>query len=64
VETVIAAIQILCAAGLVLGTVLSVYQLMQRCDERFSFAAANDFETGFRRSLRRRSARRRSLRRR
>ena len=63
-ETVIAAIQILCAAGLVLGTVLSVYQLMQRCDERFSFAAANDFETGFRRSLRRRSARRRSLRRR
>jgi hypothetical protein len=58
VETVIVAIQILCAAGLVLGTVLFVYQLMQRCDERFSFAAANDFETGFRRVLRHRSARR------
>jgi len=64
VETIVAAIQILCAAGLALGIVLSVYQLIQRCDERFSFAAANDFETGFRRSLRRRSSRRRSARRR
>jgi len=64
VETIVAAIQILCAAGLALGIVLSVYQLMQRRDARFSFAAANDFETGFRRSLRRRSSRRRSARRR
>jgi hypothetical protein len=62
VETVVVAIQILCAAGLALGIVLSIYQLLKGRDERFSFAVANDFETGFRRIARRRPARGRSAR--
>ncbi len=53
-ETVIVALQTLCFAGLALGTVLSIYQLMQRDKDtdRFSYAVANDFETGFRRLAR------------
>jgi pentatricopeptide repeat protein len=53
-ETVIIMLQTLCAAGLVLGTALSMYQLMQRCKvtDRFSYAVANDFETGYRRLAR------------
>jgi hypothetical protein len=52
VETVIVVLQILCVAGLALGTALSVYQLMQGSSERFSYTVANDFETGFRRLAR------------
>ena len=53
-ETVIIVLQILCVAGLSLGTALSMYQLMQRCKvtDRFSYTIANDFETGFRRLAR------------
>ncbi len=53
-ETLIVALQTLCFAGLALGTVLSIYQLMQRDKDtdRFSYAVANDFETGFRRLAR------------
>ena len=53
-ETVIIVLQTLCAAGLGLGTALSMYQLMQRCKvtDRFSYAVANDFETGYRRLAR------------
>src|SRR6266545_4646136 len=53
-ETVIVALQTLCFAGLALGTALSIYQLMQRDKDtdRFSYAVANDFETGFRRLAR------------
>ena len=53
-EILIVALQILCVAGLVLGTALSMYQLMQRCrvTERFTYAVANDFETGYRRLAR------------
>jgi hypothetical protein len=55
-ETVIIALQTLCAAGLALGTALSMYQLMQRrkVTDRFSYAVANDFETGYRRLARNR----------
>jgi hypothetical protein len=55
-EIVIIGLQILCVAGLVLGTALSMYQLMQRrrVTERFTFAVANDFETGYRRLARKR----------
>ena len=55
-ETVIIVLQTLCVAGLVLGTALSMYQLMQRCKvtDRFSYAVANDFETGYRRLARNR----------
>jgi hypothetical protein len=55
-EIVIIALQILCVAGLVLGTALSMYQLMQRCKvtDRFTYAVANDFETGYRRLVRNR----------
>ena len=50
-ETVIVVLQILCVAGLALGTALSLYQLMQSSSEtdRFHYAVANDFETGHRR---------------
>ena len=53
-ETVIVALQTLCFAGLALGTALSMYQLMQRDmdTDRFGYAVANDFETGFRRLAR------------
>jgi hypothetical protein len=53
-ETIILVLQILCVAGLSLGTALSLYQLMQGGNdtERFSYAVANDFEIGFRRLAR------------
>ena len=53
-EAVIVMFQSLCAAGLALGTALSMYQLTQRDkdSERFSYAVANDFETGYRRRAR------------
>jgi hypothetical protein len=54
-ETAILVLQILCAAGLALGTALSLYQLlMQSGNERFTHAVANDFETGYRRLVRNR----------
>jgi hypothetical protein len=53
-ETLILVLQILCVAGLALGTALSLYQLVQDCSigERFNYSVANDFETGFRRLAR------------
>ena len=53
-EAVIVMFQSLCAAGLALGTALSMYQLMQRCNvtDRFTYAVANDFETGYLRLVR------------
>jgi len=53
-EAIIVMFQSLCAAGLALGTALSMYQLTQRDkdSERFSYAVANDFETGYRRLVR------------
>jgi hypothetical protein len=53
-EVIIVMFQSLCIAGLALGTVLSMYQLTQRDknSERFSYAIANDFETGYRRLVR------------
>ncbi len=56
-ETVIIALQTLCVAGLSLGTALSMYQLTQRCNvtDRFTYAVANDFETGYLRLVRNRS---------
>ena len=58
-EIVIIALKILCVAGLALGIALSMYQLMQRCKvtDRFNYAAANDFETGYRRLVRNRRRR-------
>ena len=55
-ETLIVVLQFLCVAGLALGTALSMYQLAQRDkdSERFSYAVANDFETGYRRLVRNR----------
>ena len=54
-ETAILVLQILCAAGLALGTALSLYQLlMQSGNERFTHAVGNDFETGYRRLVRNR----------
>ena len=55
-EIAIVVLQILCVAGLALGIALSLYQLMQRCKvtDRFTYAVANDFETGFRRLVRNR----------
>jgi hypothetical protein len=53
-ETVIVVLQILCVAGLALGTALSLYQLMHGSNERFSYTVANDFETGYRRLARNR----------
>jgi hypothetical protein len=44
-------LQILCVAGLALGTALSLYQL-QASNKRLSYAVANDFETGYRRLVR------------
>ena len=53
-EAIIVIFQSLCAAGLALGTVLSMYQLARRDkdSERFGYAVANDFETGYRRLVR------------
>ena len=58
-ETIIVGFQILCAAGLALGTALSLYQMTQACKvtKRFDYSVANDFETGFRRLARTRLAR-------
>ena len=55
-EAIIVTFQSLCVAGLALGTALSMYQLMQRCKvtDRFTYAVANDFETGYRRLVRNR----------
>ena len=55
-ETIIVVFQILCLAGLALGTALSLYQLIQGSNEtdRFNYAVANDFETGHRRWARNR----------
>jgi len=55
-EAVIVMFQSLCAAGLALGTALSMYQLMQRdkVTDHFRYAVANDFETGYRRLVRNR----------
>jgi hypothetical protein len=51
VETLITAMQSLCGVGLVLGIALSLYQAARPGKEskRFTFATANDFETGHRR---------------
>jgi len=53
---IVITLQTLCVAGLALGTTLSMYQLMQRCKvtDRFTYAVANDFETGRRRMVRNR----------
>ena len=54
-ETVIIVLQIVCVAGLAVGTALSLYELMQRSDgkaKRFDYAVANDFETDYRRLAR------------
>jgi hypothetical protein len=52
-ETAILLLQILCVAGLTLGTALSLYQLMQGNNDKgrfaFNYAVANDFETAYRR---------------
>jgi hypothetical protein len=52
-ETAILLLQMLCVAGLALGTTLSLYQLMQGSNDKgrfaFNYAVANDFETGYRR---------------
>ena len=53
-EIAIVALQILCVAGLALGTALALYQLLQGRNDRFTYAVANDFETGFRRLVRNR----------
>jgi len=55
-EAIIVMFQSLCAAGLALGTALSMYQLMQRdkVTDHFRYAVANDFETGYRRLVRNR----------
>ena len=55
-EIAIIALQTLCVASLAVGTALSMYQLMQRCKltDRFTYAVANDFETGYRRLVRNR----------
>jgi hypothetical protein len=51
-ETVILVFQILCVALLAVGTGFSMFQLMQQSvkggmTDRFSYSAANDFETDF-----------------
>ena len=55
-EIVIVVLQILCVAGLALGTALSMYQVMQCCKvtDRFTSVVANDFQTGYRRLVRNR----------
>lgn len=53
-DTLILTIQIMCVAGLAFGTALSMFQLVKpgRDVQGFDFAAANDFEPGFRRLVR------------
>ncbi|HEY6239775.1 MAG TPA: hypothetical protein VIW78_02950 [Burkholderiales bacterium] len=54
-DTLIVMFQTLCVAGLALGSALSFYQMSLRASrqtQRFTYAAANDFETGFRRLMR------------
>lgn len=54
-QSVILVIQILCVALLAAGTGFSVLHLLRTKgggEERFSYAAANDFETDFRRLAR------------
>jgi hypothetical protein len=55
-DTLVTAIQSLCAAGLILGIALSLYQGARPRSESkgFDYATANDFETGHRRWSRRR----------
>jgi hypothetical protein len=55
-NALIIAIQIMCVAGLAFGTVLSIFQMKRTSPDMqgFDFAAANDFETGFRRMARNR----------
>jgi len=56
-DAVITGFQIVCAAGLVLGGTLVLYQqLTQRSGQpgRFGYSAANDFEIGYRRARGRR----------
>ena len=51
IETMIMVFQVLCVGLLAFGVVLTLVQLGQRSAgrnmERFSYAAANDFETDF-----------------
>ena len=56
IDTVVTAMQSLCGVGLILGIALSVYAGARPTKEakRFTFATANDFETGHRRWARRR----------
>jgi len=54
-DAVITGFQIVCAAGLMFGGALSLYQqFTQRHDRaaRFGYAVANDFEIGYRRARR------------
>ena len=55
-NALIIAIQIMCVAGLAFGTALSIFQMKRTSPDMqgFDFAAANDFETGFRRTARNR----------
>jgi len=54
-DAVITGFQIVCAAGLMFGGALSLYQqFTQRHDRaaRFGYTVANDFEIGYRRARR------------
>lgn len=55
-ETLITAMQSLCAVGLIAGIALSLYQAARPCSRTraFDYAIANDFETGHRRWARKR----------
>lgn len=55
-DMLVTAIQSLCGAGLVLGIVLCLYQSARPSTETrgLDYAAANDFETGHRRWVRKR----------
>ena len=55
-ETMILVFQFLCVALLAAGTGFSIFHLMQQSTiaDRFSYGAANDFETDFRRIARER----------
>ena len=55
-ETLILTMQVMCVAGLAFGTTLSIFQLVKPARDMhgFDFAAANDFEPGFRRLVRNR----------
>ena len=50
-ETVTIILQIVCVAGLALGTGLSLYEIMQHSSreaKRLDYATASDFESGHR----------------